>query len=81
VMRDVHSWLTNEGNNIIYLYGEVDPWSASAVEPAEKTNALMMVKKGGSHRIRIRDFKGKEREAILSALEEWLDVTIERRSY
>lgn len=78
VMRDVHQWLVNEGNNILYIYGEVDPWSASAVEPTEKTNAVKMVKKGGSHGVRIRHFTGKERETIIATLEKWLDVKIER---
>ncbi|MCD4731220.1 MAG: hypothetical protein K8R74_11495, partial [Bacteroidales bacterium] len=31
-MQDVNTWLQNEGNNIIYIYGEIDPWTAGAVE-------------------------------------------------
>jgi hypothetical protein len=43
-MKDVNNFLQNKGNNIIYIYGENDPWSASAVQLIQgKTNALKMV--------------------------------------
>ena len=39
-MQDVNTWLQTEGNNIIYIYGEIDPWTAGAVELIGSTNAL-----------------------------------------
>jgi hypothetical protein len=35
-----------------------------------------MVKKGGAHRTRIKDFSDEEKEIIYSTLEEWLDIQI-----
>ena len=31
-MQDIHQWITTEASNMIFIYGEVDPWSASAVQ-------------------------------------------------
>lgn len=76
-MRDVHRWITTEGNNMIFIYGEVDPWSASAVHLTGQTNSFTMVKEGGDHSTRIRDFGEEEQERILGALQEWLDIEVD----
>jgi hypothetical protein len=79
IMKDVNHFLQTKGNNIIYIYGEYDPWSASAIELIPgKTNALKMVKKAGDHKTRIHSFDGLEKEQIYSTLEKWLEIKIER---
>jgi len=77
-MQDVHYWLQDYGNNILYIYGEIDAWSACAVELTGRTNAVKMVKKGGAHTTRIKSFEGEELAKIYSTLEKWLDVKIKR---
>ncbi|HES59891.1 MAG TPA: hypothetical protein ENO18_05605, partial [Caldithrix sp.] len=79
-MQDIKNWLDEHGNNIIYIYGENDPWSASAVELSGKTNALKMVKKEGDHRTRINSFPDEEKEVILETLEKWLQVPLNREA-
>jgi len=73
-MQDIHQWITTEGDNMIFVYGELDPWSASAVQLTGQTNALMMVRQGGDHTTRIRDFEEVDQERVRNALHEWLDV-------
>ena len=75
-MNDVDQWINDHGNNMIFIYGELDPWTSSAVQLSGKTNALKMVKKGGDHRTRINSFEGAEKEKILSTLGKWLDMEI-----
>ena len=77
-MRDIDEWIRTQGNNMIFIYGEIDPWSASAVQLDGRTNALKMVRKGGDHRTRIASFSDDEREKILKTLEEWLEVSVKR---
>jgi hypothetical protein len=78
-MREVNNFLQTKGNNIIYVYGEYDPWSASAIDLIPgKTNSLKMVHKGGNHKTRIKSFNLKEKELIYSSLEEWLGIRIDR---
>ena len=71
---DIHKWLVTEGNNIIYLYGSIDPWSGGQIELTGQTNALKIMQEGGDHRIRIADLD--ERELVVQTLISWLDITI-----
>jgi len=74
VMYNVYTWLRDHGSNIIYIYGEKDLWSATAMQLSGKTNALKLVNKGGSHRTRIRDLTQEQQAAIYEALKEWLNL-------
>lgn len=78
LMVNINLFIQSNGNNMLYIYGENDTWSASAVEIGENTNAVKMVKKDGSHRTRINSFAGDQKEQIYSTLEEWLDIKIDR---
>jgi hypothetical protein len=78
LMQNVNSWIQKHGNNMIFIYGENDTWSAPAVELTGETNSIKMVKEGGSHRTRINSFSDEEKEIIYNTLEDWLDYKIER---
>ena len=69
VMIQVLNYLRQEGNNIIYLYGEKDVWTACAVELTGQTNALRLILKGKGHRFDIKDFPAGDQERIFAALE------------
>ena len=75
-MRDVNQWLKKNGNNMLYIYGENDPWSATSFKPSAQTNAVKMVNPGGSHRTRIESFPTEMKDSIYTVLEKWLDVKI-----
>ena len=78
-MYNVYSWLRDHGSNIIYIYGENDLWGSTAMELSGKTNAIKVVKAGGSHRTRIRTLAPEQQETVYSALESWLGVHIKRQ--
>jgi len=78
-LQDVNDFLMREGNNIIYIYGEYDPWTATGVWPSPETNAIRVTKPAGNHGTKILSFQGEEREKLITALEKWLDVKISRR--
>ena len=73
-MRDIAEWLNTSGNNIIYIYGSNDPWTAGAVNPETGTNALKIVQPGENHGVTIYDLD--DRELVLSTLENWLEISI-----
>jgi hypothetical protein len=77
-MQNINRWLQNEGDNIIYIYGELDTWSACAVQLTGKTNALKIVKKNGSHGTRIGNLPQEQKELVFSILEKWLELKIDR---
>jgi len=78
LMQKINTWVQKEGNNMLFIYGEIDTWSAPAVQLTGETNAVKMVKEGGSHRTRIKDFSEEEKEVIYSTLEKWLKIEINK---
>jgi len=78
LMQDINTWVQKHGNNMLFIYGGNDTWSATAVELTGETNSIKMVKEGGSHRTRINNFSDEEKEIIYSTLEDWLDYKIVR---
>ena len=75
-MKFVNHFLQNEGNQIIYIYGENDPWSASQVKLKGKTDALKVVIAKGDHSADISLMSETQREEVYEKLEKWLGVEI-----
>lgn len=75
-MRDIDRWVKAEGNNMLYIYGQNDAWSSTAVEPSATTNAVKMVNPGGCHGTRIKSFPEEMQDSIYSVLENWLEIKI-----
>lgn len=79
-IKKVRDYAENQGNGILYIYGEYDTWGACAPTPNASLNALKMVLKGGSHATRISSFNKEDREKIYNKLDEWLGSgTVEHR--
>ena len=72
-MRRLSDWLRNKGNNIIYIYGAGDPWSAPFVDTSSHNNAQTFFLDGGNHFTFIETFPPSERDEIVSVLNSWLD--------
>jgi hypothetical protein len=77
ILQKVNTWTQKHGNNMIFIYGGNDTWSATAIELTGETNSIKMVKKGGSHKTRIRSFDEKDQKFIINKLEEWLNYKIQ----
>ncbi|MEW6652466.1 MAG: S28 family serine protease [Bacteroidota bacterium] len=78
LLKDIRRWLKTNSNNIIFIYGELDTWTATAVELTGKTNALKIVRKGGYHGTNIKSLDLEDKELLYSTLEKWLDIKIKR---
>ncbi len=76
VMYNIYTWLRDHGNNILYIYGGTDLWGATAMELSGKTNAVEIVKPGGSHTTRIANLPPDEKRLAYTTLEEWLGIYI-----
>jgi len=76
IMKKVNKWIQKKGDNFIFIYGELDPWSATAVDLKGKTNSIKVVKEGGCHRTRINNLPESQRKIIFSALNDWLNLNI-----
>jgi hypothetical protein len=78
-MEDINKWLLTQGNNIIYIYGENDPWSAPHLEYLGATNAEMFWVKNGNHYSFIRTLSETQQDELLETFTDWIGVTTERQ--
>jgi hypothetical protein len=69
---EVEGYLASKGNHFIYIYGEYDTWSATAVNDTGLTDSKIFIKKKGSHRTRINNMPPGQKEEIYLTLEQYL---------
>lgn len=62
------AYIRNEAENFIFIYGEYDTWSATAVELNGNTNSRIFFKEKGSHRTRIRNMPQEQQDEIFGVL-------------
>lgn len=78
VVLKTSTWLQKNGNKFIYINGNSDTWSATAVRPTEGIDALWFFLEGKDHgKARIKNMSLTEREKMIAALERWLELEIE----
>lgn len=75
-MEKVDIFVRHHGENMVFIYGEWDPWSAPAVQISGKTNSFKVVKPEGSHRTRIYNLPEYQKRKVLEALSDWLECDI-----
>ena len=73
-MPDIISWLQNNGDQIIYIYGGQDPWTAGAIDMNGTADALKIVEPGANHGVNIIQLM--QRDLVYSTLEDWLGIEI-----
>ena len=75
-MQRIKLFLDTSAQKMIFIYGEYDAWSATAVELANdaKTRDLYkFVKPKGDHTTRIRTFSEENKKKIYSIIDRWLE--------
>ncbi len=72
ISKKIRKTVNKDGDHILMIYGEVDPWSATAVMPSKKSEALKFVNPGYSHRARINNMPMDMKSKIYMQLETWL---------
>lgn len=69
----VYSFLKDNDPKMIFIYGEVDPWSATRVPVFKgKKNEQVYIQPGGNHRARISNMPEDMKEKILMQINKWL---------
>ena len=69
----VNEWLKTNGNHIIYINGNSDTWSSTAVRPSGKTDAVFFFMPNTDHRgARIKNMTDADRQKLMDTLTGWL---------
>ncbi|MBN1118963.1 MAG: hypothetical protein JXA77_17260 [Bacteroidales bacterium] len=81
LVRVVYNWINEHGDNMVYIYGGTDTWSATAILPYENTNSIWFFIPGASHSAaRIYNLSKQEIIQLAKTLEQWMGVKIKRRN-
>ncbi len=73
-MQKVDHFIRHEAENMIFIYGETDPWSSTAVDLTYNTNSIKIIKPGGSHTTRINNLPENQRNLVIETLKSWLEI-------
>jgi hypothetical protein len=74
-MPDVSAWMAAEGERLMFIYGQNDPYSAAAFDPAGAVDAHRFFEPGGNHGASILGLEDGDREEALDVLQAWTGVT------
>lgn len=78
LLQNVNAWLSTEANNFLYIYGEIDTWSATAVRPNPTVNSEWFFMNGKHHgNARIANMTEAEKQKFITTLEKYLSVKID----
>lgn len=73
--KEVSKFMKHTDEPILLIYGEWDPWSATAFE-IYSPNQVKVVKAGGSHSTRIKNLPADQQKLVKEKLESWLGVPV-----
>jgi hypothetical protein len=74
-MHDVDSYVQTDGNRLLFIYGQWDPWSGGQYELGQATDSLKLVQAQGTHGSRINRLDPADRDAAYARLAAWTGVT------
>jgi hypothetical protein len=75
VIPDIQEWIATEGSQMMFIYGEYDPWTGGMVELGDATDSYLFVDPGGTHGSYIRTLEPEDQETALAVLQRWTGVT------
>jgi hypothetical protein len=73
-VTDVASWIAQDGEHIMLVYGQYDPWTGGAIDLGQAKDARKFVVPQGNHGSQIDLLPATERDAALEMLYRWADV-------
>jgi len=76
-IEKLRKFIESNPQHMIFIYGESDPWGATAAEIKPGSGNLKIVKKGGTHGTQIASLNSEQRKLVINKLEEWLGMEIE----
>jgi hypothetical protein len=72
-MRDVLEWVDREGSELLFIYGENDPWTAGAVDlgGAAARDSHVLIAPEGNHHVTLSGLGAAERALAEATIRRW----------
>jgi PS-10 peptidase S37 len=74
-MTDIDTWVKTEGDRLLFVYGQWDPWTGGKFDLGGATDSALFVQAQGTHGSRIARLASTDRSAAFAKLEAWTGVT------
>ena len=74
-MIDIDTWVRTSGAQLLFVYGEDDPWSAGAFEVGNAVDSYRYYAPGGNHGSGILDLQAADRDAATAAVRRWAGLS------
>lgn len=71
-MEAINRWLQTDAEKMLFIYGGIDPWSATAVDLKKNDKCGKYIRGDMGHQCRIRHFEEITKIDIIETLKEWL---------
>ena len=78
-MAFVYHFLQYQANHVVYIYGELDAWSATQMQLIGRTDAIKVVVADSHHGARIGAFSPEQKQLFYSKLEQWLGTKVNQQ--
>jgi len=73
-IADASTFVATRGERILLVYGELDPWSAAAIDLGGARDSFRYVAPGANHGASIRKLRDAERASALETIARWLGL-------
>ncbi len=67
----VHDWVATQANDIIFVYGDLDPWSAGRIDASENPGVTTYHAPMGIHGTKIASLSADDEQAIEAEIAAW----------
>jgi len=74
-MLDVDKFVREQGDRLMFIYGQWDPWTGGQFELGGAKDSLLLIQPEGTHGSRITKLTDADREAAFAKLEDWTGIT------
>ncbi len=75
VIPDVADWVATQGERILLIYGEWDPWTGGAIDLGNAVDSYTFMDSHGTHGSYIRTLEPEDQSNVLDILQRWTGVT------
>ena len=75
-MADVAQYIQTEGDRLLFIYGEWDPWTGGEYELGQATDSLKLIQPEGTHGSRINRLAKADRDEAYAKLAAWTGVPV-----
>ncbi len=71
-MEDISNWIDTDGERLLFIYGENDPWTAGMFELGGATDAHIFMAPGANHGARITLLEEADQKAATDIILKWV---------